>query len=186
MSSKHVNLANLITLARLLSVPLAVWLILSGHLTAAFWLFVAAGISDAVDGFIAKRFHQRTTIGALMDPLADKALLVSVYVTLGIAGHLPNWLVILVVFRDILIVGGFLLLQTTAHAVHAQPLLISKINTALQIALAAVSLANLGLPFDLSWLADVLIVLVAGSTVASGAAYLIRWTRVLAGSEAAE
>ena len=84
------NLPNFITLARLLSVPVAVWLILEGEFTAAFWVFVAAGISDGIDGFIAKRFDRRTKLGALLDPIADKSLLVAVYITLGIAGHLPE------------------------------------------------------------------------------------------------
>ncbi len=105
------NPANLITLGRLLSVPVSVWLILAGQFAAAFWMFVLAGISDAVDGFIAKRFDMRTKIGALLDPVADKTLLVSIYVTLGVAGQLPTWLVILVVSRDLMIVGGFLLVR---------------------------------------------------------------------------
>src|SRR5277367_6169746 len=88
---RAVNLPNFITLARLLSVPVAVWLILVGEFAAAFWVFVAAGVSDALDGFIAKRFDQRTRLGALLDPIADKSLLVAVYVTLGVAGELPAW-----------------------------------------------------------------------------------------------
>ena len=89
----ELNLPNLITLGRLLSVPLAVWLIIEARYGVAFWIFVAAGISDALDGYIAKRFDRRTRLGALLDPIADKALLVGVYVTLGIAGQLPHWLV---------------------------------------------------------------------------------------------
>src|ERR1700730_7557103 len=84
-AGEDLNVPNIITLGRLLSVPLAIWLILSGAYLAAFWTFVFACVSDAVDGFIAKRFDMRTQIGALLDPIADKVLLVSVYVTLGIA-----------------------------------------------------------------------------------------------------
>ena len=100
------NLPNLITLARLLAVPLVVFLILQGLMTAAFWMFFAAGISDAVDGYLAKRMDAVTELGTYLDPIADKTLLVAVYVTLGIAGHVPTWLVILVVSRDLLIIGG--------------------------------------------------------------------------------
>lgn len=179
------NLPNLITLARLLSVPLAVWLILDGRFGAAFWIFVAAGVSDAVDGFIAKRFDSRTRLGALLDPIADKSLLVGVYVTLGSAGHLPAWLVILVVFRDLMIVGGFLLVQALAQGMRAEPLIVSKLNTAFQIALAALMLAKLGLDFDPGLVLTVLIWGVAVTTVLSGAGYLIRWTRAIAGVEQA-
>jgi cardiolipin synthase (CMP-forming) len=178
-----VNLPNLITLGRLLCVPVAIWLVLSDDLRAAFWLFVAAGLSDAVDGFIAKRFNQRSKLGALLDPIADKALLVSMYVTLGVAGHLPNWLVILVVFRDALIVGGFLLVTALAHAMRWEPLFISKLNTALQIALIAVVLARLGAGIPDFGLGGLLIYAVAATTVISGAAYLVRWGRALAGVE---
>src|SRR5258706_587399 len=126
------NLPNLITLARLLCVPLAIWLILEARYGVAFWVFVAAGISDALDGYIAKRFDQRTPLGALLDPIADKALLAGVYITLGLADQLPHWLVILVVLRDLLIVGGYLLIQGTAAP---QPPFISKVNALVQIAL---------------------------------------------------
>jgi cardiolipin synthase len=178
-----VNLPNLITLGRLLCVPVAIWLVLSDDLGAAFWLFVAAGLSDAIDGFIAKRFDQRSRLGALLDPIADKALLVSMYVALGVGGHLPNWLVILVVFRDVLIVGGFLLVTALAHAMRWEPLLISKLNTALQIALIAVVLGRVGLGVPDFGLGRVLIYGVAATTVISGAGYLVRWGRALAGVE---
>lgn len=178
------NAPNLITLARLLSVPVAIWLILGGEFTAAFWLFLAAGVSDGIDGFIAKHFNQRTALGALLDPIADKALLVSMFVTLGIAGWLPNWLVILVVFRDILIVGGFVLALTVAQRLRSEPVAISKFNTAMQIALIAVLLGRLGLNVEDFGLTRVLIYTVGTTTVLSGAAYLVRWVRSLAGHEA--
>jgi cardiolipin synthase len=178
-----VNLPNLITLGRLLCVPVAIWLVLSGDLGWAFWLFAAAGLSDAIDGFIAKRFDQRSRLGALLDPIADKTLLVSMYVTLGVAGYLPNWLVILVVFRDALIVGGFILVTTLAHAMRWEPLFISKLNTALQIGLIAVVLARIGLGIPDLGLGKLLIYTVAATTVISGALYLVRWGRGLAGVE---
>src|SRR5688500_12469917 len=89
------NLPNAITIARILAVPVLIWLIVSGEYLLAFWLFVLAGISDGVDGFIAKRFDQRTELGAYLDPIADKLMLVSIYVSLGLLRVLPPWLVIL-------------------------------------------------------------------------------------------
>jgi cardiolipin synthase (CMP-forming) len=185
MSRFGVNLPNLISLGRLLLVPLAIWLILGGRYGVAFWVFVAAGVSDALDGFIAKRFDRRTRLGALLDPVADKALLVSVYVTLGLAHQLWTSLVILVVFRDVMIIGGFILIQAIAAPKHFAPLYISKINTGLQIALVAFVLARLGLGTD-SGMIDVLLSLaVAATTLLSGLSYLVRWARILARSEQA-
>lgn len=178
------SVPNIITLARLLAVPVAIWLVLAGEMMAAFWLFVAAGVSDGVDGFIAKHFDQRTALGALLDPIADKALLVSMFVTLGIARLLPNWLVILVVFRDILIVGGFLLATAVSWPGRWEPLWISKLNTVVQIVLIAVVLGRLGLDVEDFGLTRVLIITVGATTVLSGAAYLVRWVRSLGGDEA--
>ena len=101
----NLNLPNAITLARLASVPLVIGLVLGGRYAAAFWVFIGAGLSDAVDGYIAKRFDRRTPLGAVLDPVADKALLTGLYLTLLLTGHLPGWLVSLVVLRDALIVG---------------------------------------------------------------------------------
>ena len=100
------SIPNLITLARILLVPVVVWAIASNQMLFAFLLFAAAGVSDAVDGFLAKRFGMASELGAYLDPLADKVLIVSIYVSLGIVDALPRWLVILVVSRDLLIVGG--------------------------------------------------------------------------------
>jgi cardiolipin synthase (CMP-forming) len=183
MSRLGVNLPNLISLGRLLLVPLAIWLILGGRYGVAFWVFVAAGVSDALDGFIAKRFDRRTRLGALLDPVADKALLVSVYVTLGLAHQLWTSLVILVVFRDVMIVGGFLLIQAIAAPKHYDPLYISKINTGLQITLVAFLLARLGLGTASSMVDVLLSLAVVATTVLSGLSYFVRWARILARSE---
>ena len=87
---RGLNLPNIITLGRILLVPLIVWAIASSQLTVAFVIFVIAGLSDAVDGFLAKRFDMTTELGALLDPIADKALLVSIYVALGMADAIPR------------------------------------------------------------------------------------------------
>ena len=185
MTRLGLNIPNLITLSRLMSVPLMIWLIVGERYGVAFWVFVAAGISDALDGFIAKRFDCRTRLGALLDPAADKALLSSVYVALGIAGCLPNWLVILVVFRDVTIIGGFVLFQSIAVPRNFDPLYISKVNTLAQIALVGYVLGRLGLGFRDGMLTDVLVMVTAATTVLSGLSYLVRWARILSGAEQA-
>jgi cardiolipin synthase len=169
------TLPNAITVGRLLAVPLMVWLIVSGRMTAAFWLFVAAGISDGVDGFIAKRFRAESRLGSYLDPLADKVMLVCIYVTLGLEGQLSSWLVILVVFRDALIIGGAILSQLLDHTLRIRPLYISKVNTVAQIVLAAVVLAQLGADFPGFPLVGILEVIVGFTTTSSGAIYLVRW-----------
>jgi cardiolipin synthase len=171
------NLPNLITLARIAAVPVTVWLIVDGHLMWAFWVFVAAGVSDALDGFIAKRFDMETELGKYLDPLADKALLVSVFVTLGVQGYVVNWLVILVVFRDLFIVGGAMLFETMTHSLTMRPLMISKVNTTVQILFAAAVMANAGYGVNLNGAMEVLILATAATTVASGVAYAIEWVR---------
>lgn len=171
------HLPNLITLARILAVPLMVWLILRNEMTWAFWLFVAAGVSDAIDGFIAKHFNAETVIGAFLDPLADKALLLCAFITLGLESHLPMWLVILVVFRDVLIIGGAILFQVVTGELTMQPLMVSKVNTTFQILLVAGVLADLGLGLEARWAVDILVWATALTTVASGAAYVWTWGR---------
>ncbi len=183
MTRLGLNLPNLITLTRLLSVPLMIWLIVSEQYGVAFWVFIAAGASDALDGYIAKRFDCRTRLGALLDPTADKALLSSVYVALGIAEKVPNWLVILVVFRDVMIIGGFILIQTLAAPRKFDPLYISKINTLAQITLVAYVLARLGLGFPDGEVTPILVWITALTTVLSGLSYLVRWARILSGAE---
>ena len=185
MSGLELNLPNLISLARLLLVPLEIWLILAGRYGLAFWVLVVAGLSDALDGFIAKRFDRRTRLGALLDPVADKAMLISVYITLGVAHQLWTLLVILVVFRDVLIIGGFLLMQVFAVAKHYDPLYISKLNTAVQIVLVGFVLARLSLGVAPGGADLVLSLIVGATTIASGLSYLVRWARILARSEQA-
>jgi cardiolipin synthase len=178
------SIPNLITLGRILLVPIVVWAILANAMFLAFVLFLVAGVSDGVDGFLAKRFDMTTELGAYLDPLADKALIVSIYLTLGISGNIPRWLVILVVSRDILIVGGIMLSWLMGNPLKIRPLLVSKLNTVAQIAFACVVLGSLGLKYEVPTLQTVLIWVVATLTLLSIAAYLAEWVRHMNSSPA--
>jgi len=168
-------LPNLISVARLVAVPVVVWLILADRMTAAFWIFVGAGISDAVDGYLAKRLNARTVLGSYLDPLADKLLLIAIYVLLGRAGFIPVWLVVLVIARDAALLGGSILVVRTDRTAAMQPLLVSKLNTFLQILFAALVMARLGLGWpDIGIGHDLLVYAIAVTAVVSGSAYLWR------------
>lgn len=175
MAALSLSLPNLISIVRLMLVPLIVSLMLGKDYELAFALFVVAGVSDAVDGYIAKRFDMRTVLGAYLDPIADKALLVGVYVTLGVQGEMAQLLVTLVVSRDLLIVGAVILSYIVGHPLKIAPLMLSKLNTLTQILLAAAMLAALGF---LPALDPVLVPgqwIVAATTLLSGLAYFLAW-----------
>lgn len=176
------NLPNLITIGRLVLVPFVVAMIVQGEFLLAFIGFVAAGLSDAVDGFIARRFDLRSELGAYLDAIADKALLASIFVTLAVVQAIPAWLAILVVFRDVMIVGAIMLSWLLDKPVEIKPLIVSKLNTGAQIAFATLVLWSRaflgGLPHPVL---DVMIYAVAVLTVASAAAYLARWLRHMTG-----
>ena len=174
---------NLITLARLISVPAIIWLILRDEIDIAFWLFLGAGVSDAVDGFIAKNFDAETELGKFLDPLADKVLLVATYLALGYTDYLATWLVILVVFRDLIIVGGALLYETVTHSLEMAPIAISKVNTVGQILLATYVLGANGLVAEHPVIMDMLVAMVALTTLLSGGAYIFMWTKLAAHAE---
>jgi len=178
-----VNIPNTLTLARIVLVPLVVWLIITHEMTAAFVLFLLAGASDAADGYLAKRFQWRTELGAYLDPIADKLLLMSIYVTLGFSNHLPAWLVIAVVSRDILIIGAFLLSWVLSRPVPVHPLLVSKANTLAQIVLAGLVLAELGLGLGLEKLVMGLIPVTGALTILSAGAYFFGWLAHMASYE---
>jgi cardiolipin synthase len=164
-------------------IPL-IWLIATDRVHAAFWLLVVAGMSDLLDGYIAKNFNARTELGAYLDPIADKTLLDGIYVALALAGWLPPWLAMLVVGRDVLIVLGVVLIQRRNPVFRAKPLLIGKVNTFAQLSLAACTLAHAGGVIDLGMLVAVLIVAVSLTTVLSGAGYAGQAVRVLAAERA--
>lgn len=169
--------ANQLTLLRMVLIPPFAILLLYGFRGWALIVFLTAGITDLFDGLIARRTGQKTTLGAWLDPMADKLLLVSVFLVLGFLGELPLWLVVAAVFRDALIVCAVLLSSVMGNPVEMKPLLVSKANTAVQIVLAAAVLAELAFATDFGLLRPALILLSLLLTVASTGAYLVGWTR---------
>lgn len=156
-----------------------IWLITTERMHAAFWLLVVAGLSDALDGYIAKNFNARTDLGAYLDPIADKVLLNGIYVALALAGWLPPWLALLVIGRDVLIVLGVVLIQRRNPVYRPRPLLIGKLNTFAQLSLAACALAHAaGLP-GLGALVAALVVAVSLTTVLSAIGYVVQGLRAL-------
>jgi cardiolipin synthase (CMP-forming) len=174
------TIPNYITILRLLLVPFVVWAMLDGRELTALLGFVAAGISDGVDGFIARRWNMKSELGAYLDPVADKLLLVSVFVVLAYQGLLPLWLVAIVVFRDALIVSAVMLSAVMDNPVEMRPLFVSKANTAAQILLAALVLAVQGFSWETGWPVLLLFGIVALLTAASTAAYLVTWLKHMA------
>lgn len=179
----YINIPNFITLARVLSVPVIFWLLVSGKSQLAFFVFLFAGISDAVDGYLAKRFNWTTELGAYLDPLADKLLIVSIYIALGVSQQLPLWLVIAVVSRDILILLAVLLSWLMDQPVRIKPLMVSKINTAAQLVLAATVLADEGFGLGLETTRLVLVWIAGALTILSLVAYLKAWLLHMTGYE---
>lgn len=168
-------LPNFITIGRLVLTPLAIVLILGHEWRSAFYVFVAAGVSDALDGWLAKTFRLESELGAVLDPVADKALIVSMYLTLAAAGALPAWLAVMVVSRDLMIVGGVVIAWLMGRPVKARPHMASKATTAAQLVLAAVVLAGQAYGLSAPLLEAGLSGLVAALTVASASVYLWLW-----------
>lgn len=179
------NIPNFISLGRVILVPVIFWLLISGEIKAAFVIFVIAGVSDAVDGFLAKRFEWVTELGTYLDPIADKLLVVSLFIALGILGKLPSWLVIAVVSRDILIVIGVMLTWLMGNPARIRPLAVSKANTLAQILLLAAVLADEGFSLGLEPVRTVLCYVTGALTLASLAAYTRAWHRHTSGYDSA-
>jgi cardiolipin synthase (CMP-forming) len=177
------SIPNLITLGRIFLVPVVFWLLVSGRVQLAFWAFVVAGISDGVDGFLAKRYGWMTELGAYLDPLADKLLVVSIFIAMGVRHELPSWLVIGVVARDVMIVIAIMLASVLGSPVKIKPFIISKANTFAQLVLASTVLADVGFHLGLGALRWWLVWITASLTVASLAAYMYAWVQHMAGNE---
>ena len=170
------DIPNLITVLRLLLVAPMLWLLLQDDYPGALSLFVFAGISDLVDGFLAKTYGWTSELGGILDPLADKLLLVGTLLVLGWQGELPAWLVAMAIARDVIIVSMAVLYHYLIEPFKAEPLLISKLNTLLQLALVATVIFSkvMALP---AVLVRVLIYATALTTLWSGGAYIWGWGR---------
>jgi cardiolipin synthase len=177
------NLPNFISLGRLFLTPLLICLIVVEELETAFWVFLIAGVSDILDGLLARLLKDQTVIGRYLDPLADKVLLIAVFLTLGAKGYIPAWLVVLAVFRDIMILGGTLLLFVFHRTPVIKPIFISKLNTFLQILVVALVLGlrvldkKTTLPLALPL--ESLFLLTGATVIISGVVYVIKWIREL-------
>jgi cardiolipin synthase (CMP-forming) len=177
MFSYYRNLPNLISLGRLVLVPAIIAMIATQRWKEACIVFIIAGLSDAVDGWIAKTFNLTSELGAYLDPVADKALIVSIYVALAIVSVLPATIAILVVARDMMIIGAFMIALIMRKPVKVKPLIISKLNTAVQISFAAMVLVVKAFGFPAGVWFDISLYCVAALTLASTAAYIGQWIR---------
>lgn len=171
------HIPNLITLLRmLLTVPLA-WLLRDGRYDMALVVALMAGLSDALDGFLAKRFSWQSQLGGLMDPVADKLLLVACFVGLADVGALPAWVAVLVIGRDVVIVAGAVAYHNLVGPLTAEPSFLSKLTTVLQIALVLATLLHLSRFAEWpQWLNLGLLAAVTATTTASGLDYVVRWS----------
>ena len=165
------HLPNLLTTLRVLSAPLTAFLILKGLDRGAFGVFVFAGLSDAADGYLAKRFRLDSRFGAYLDPAADKLLMLACFVTLTVTGTTPLWLTVLVIARDVAIVGGLLLALYMALPIQVTPLLIGKASTAVQVAYVGLILLLLAFDIPAPRLELAAAIAVATFTVASWLGY---------------
>ena len=169
------DIPNIISVGRVLLVFPTVWMLLERRFDAALWLFLIAGISDALDGFLAKRFGWQSRIGGILDPLADKFLLVSTFLSLGWLGLLPWWLVGLILLRDVVIVSGAVVSNWLIADLEAHPTCLSKTNTLLQILLALGVVLEQAAQLLPAWVIPTLILAVTLSTLASGIQYVLHW-----------
>jgi len=173
------NLPNALTLMRILLIPLFVILLISKSFDKALYIFIIAGITDALDGFIARIWHQRTELGYYLDPIADKLLLASAFVTLSILRIIPSWLTVIAMSRDVIIALGFWVLTMTDHKPTVDPRYTSKITTVLQILTVIWALFSV-LHWRFESLFPLLIKLTAFFTILSGVHYIYIGNRLLA------
>ncbi len=169
------QIPNLLTLARIVVCPILVLLLHNGNYETALVLFLAAGITDGLDGYIAKRFDCVSNFGAVLDPVADKLLIASTYIMLAILGDIPFWLLIVVMFRDLVIVVGYFIFVVMGIDVPMRPTYSSKVNTFVQISLMVAVLLEKSSIVQVPLIVDVLIFGVLITTVVSGVQYVWLW-----------
>jgi len=172
------NLPNFLSLIRILFIPLFVILLIYEYYDLSLIILVLSAISDALDGFIARFFHQKTTLGAYLDPIADKLLLVTSYITLSILNIIPDWLTIIVISRDVFISLGVLILLINAYPLEIKPSGISKLTTLFQLLTLFLSLSYNHLGLKLTYL-QIQYAITAILTIASGLHYLYRGIKII-------
>jgi cardiolipin synthase len=174
----QMNLPNYITLFRVILIPFFINLMIYGYYREALLVFVVAGITDALDGMIARLTRKKTELGAFLDPMADKLLILSAFVTLVLLDKLPVWLVIIVVSRDAILVLGSLIIYVMTHTIKIQPTFIGKLTTVMQLVVVTLSLVlmnygtEMGIMTVLQWAT-------AGITIASGSQYVLRGIKMV-------
>ncbi|HEX9179810.1 MAG TPA: CDP-alcohol phosphatidyltransferase family protein [Burkholderiales bacterium] len=169
------QIANIITVLRVLMVPVVVYLLLAGEHRAALWVFVAAGVSDALDGFIARQFNQFSRFGAILDPIADKSLIGAMVLTLAWLGLIPLWVVAVVVARDLVILAGATSYRLVVGPFDMQPTLPGKLCTFSQLALLVAVLVDEAGYLDLGGILPGAYAVVAAISVLSGLHYIWLW-----------
>ena len=174
------TIPNALTLLRLCLIPLIVLMIDSRRFDLAFYTFTLAGTTDALDGYLARKLNQQSEIGAYLDALADKSLIAASFVALLAIGFVPYWLVVLVIFRDLMIVGAVAIAWLLHNPIPIEPLMISKWNTAAQIVAVAFTLGASAFGVVLPELAFGIYIIVALLTIVSVGAYFTRWFRHMA------
>jgi cardiolipin synthase len=171
------QLPNVICVARIaLVVPIAITLLEAEYVTTL-WLFAIAAFSDGLDGYLAKRFGWTTELGKFLDPLADKLLLVTVFITLAVAGRTPVWLAVIVVARDVIIGAGAAVYSRVFGPLHGRATIVSKINTGVQILYVLALVASLGLGWPPSAVVVTFAAAVFVTTMVSGIDYVITYSR---------
>ncbi len=169
------QIPNLLTLARIAVCPVLVLLLHEQNYELALVLFLAAGITDGLDGYIAKRFDCASSFGAVLDPVADKLLIASAYIMLAILGDIPFWLLVVVMFRDLVIVVGYFIFVMMGADIPMRPTYSSKVNTFVQISLMVVVLMEKAAILEIPMIVEVLIFGVLITTVVSGIQYVWLW-----------
>ncbi len=140
--ARQLNIPNSLTLLRLVLVPVVVWLLTVGYYDWALWVFIAAALSDALDGFLARVLDQRTELGATLDPIADKLMLLSTLAVLVWLALLPGWLLGAIVLRDAVIIGGALAYRRRAGHLEVAPTWLGKLHTLLEFVVVLLVLAD--------------------------------------------
>jgi cardiolipin synthase (CMP-forming) len=172
------NLPNILTLIRALLIPFFVIFIINKFFGWALITFAAAGITDGIDGLIARVTRQRTELGAYLDPIADKLLLSAAFITLSIIEIIPSWLTVIVITRDVMILVGFLVMVLTSYHPRIQPSLVSKVTTVFQISTILLVLLE-GYHPVFRQLSTIVIYGTALFTILSGSHYIYVGARIL-------